>query len=105
MALVSVNTALVEGDRYEDFLAQMREVKAHVERCGGQNVRLLSGLAAGETSRAVTFIVEGDDFPAIGSVVQKVQSDPKAMASMTGLHGTETGTALFENSFWTDVPL
>ena len=106
MAVVSVTTATVKPDRIEDFLEDMRKVKAITVRCGGKNVRVLTAVIAGEATGVVAFITEGDDFAASGAVTDKFFADPEALAlmsSMSGMAGTLAGA--YQTAMWTDLPL
>ncbi len=105
MAVVFVNTETVKPDRYDDYLAQARQIKALVERCGGKSVRLLAGLVAGEATGAMTFIVEADDFGAMGAVTDKIFSDPEGQAIMASLSTSSNPGAGGQGSYWMDVPL
>jgi len=68
MAVVSVTTATVKPDRFEDELEEVRKVKAIFEKCGAQNIRLLAALVAGEQTGSLAFTYEADDFAAWGAV-------------------------------------
>jgi hypothetical protein len=86
MAVVFVNTETVKPDRYDDYLTQIRQTKAVVERCGGNGVRLLAALVAGEATGSMAFIVEADDFGAMGAVTDKIFSDPGGQAILASVN-------------------
>jgi hypothetical protein len=105
MAVVFVSTETVKPDRYDDYLTQIRQLKAIVERCGGKNVRLLAGLVAGEATGTMTLIVEADDFGAMGAATDKILIDPEGQAFMASLNNSSYPGTGGHGSYWMDVPL
>ena len=103
MAVLSVTTLTVKPDRMGDFVEQARKAKAILEKHGGRNCRLISGVVAGEATGAFVFTVEADDFAGMGAVQDKVMTDPDAAAIMT--LGTANPAAGYQISYWVDIPL
>ena len=105
MAVVFVNAETVKPDRYDDYLAQVRQIKAVVERCGGKNVRLLAALVGGQATGSMAFTVEADDFGAMGAVTDKIFNDPEGQAFMATVNTSSYAGAGGQGSYWVDVPL
>jgi len=105
MAVLTVTTATIKPDRFEDYVAQGRQVKAILEKQGGKNVRLLAALVAGEATGSVAFIVETDDFATTGEVMDKFYADPESLAMMASMTGGAGSLATYQTSMWVDIPL
>ena len=106
MAVVSVTTATVKPDRFEDALAELRKSKAFTEKCGGKNVRLVAALVAGEATGSLAFITEADDFAAIGAVTDKFVGDPEGQAIFARASSAAGPfVPARQTSMWVDVPL
>jgi hypothetical protein len=105
MAVVAVTTTTVKPDRYEDFLADTRKVKATLVRSGGDNVRVLAALVAGEASGTMTVLYEADDFAAFGAVQDKFLADPDGLALIQSTGASTSSVHGFQFTLWVDVPL
>ena len=84
-----------------------RKFKAIFDGYGGVNCRLLSAVVGGEATGTVAFTTEVDDWAAFGVLMQKLYSDPEAMAlissSTSGDGPAVDGRA--QVALWVDVPL
>jgi hypothetical protein len=105
MAVVSVSTLTVKPDRYEDFLADARKIKAIVEKCGAKNVRLIAGLVAGQATGSLAFIAEADDWTAYGAAMDKLYSDPEAQPILASGNSSAGPATAGQTTVWVDVPL
>jgi hypothetical protein len=105
MAVVAVTTTTVKPDRWEDFLADVRKVKAVMDKCGARNVRVLAGLVAGEATGTATFLYEADDFAGYGGIYDKFLADPDGLALIQSTGASTSPVNGFQSTLWVDVPL
>jgi hypothetical protein len=105
MAVVQVVTVAVKPDRMEDYLALVRRIKPLLEKCGDRNIRVLTGVVAGEATGSVVFSAEVDDFAAAGGALDKFLADPEGQAAMATTTASDSPTASYQVSYWMDIPL
>jgi hypothetical protein len=103
MAVVSTTTVQVKPDRFQEWLDQMRKAKAIMDKTGANNIRVLVGLVAGQTTGTILVTSETDDFAGAGTVMDKSFADPEIQKILTlGDAGPMAG---FQTSLFVDVPL
>jgi hypothetical protein len=105
MAVVSVSTFSVKPDRFEDELADVRKVKALIEKHGGKNVRLMAALVAGQQTGSMVLISETDDFAAQGASLDRVLADPEGLAMLASVGTSASPITGLQMTTWVDVPL
>jgi hypothetical protein len=98
MAVVSVTTLTPKPDRYEDTLADVRKVKAILEKNGARNVRLLAALVAGQATGSLVMTAETDDFAANGAVLDKFLADPEGLALISAVNTSAGPITGFQGS-------
>ena len=105
MAVISVTTLTIRPGQYEAFLAQNRQAKAILERCGASNVRLMGTIVAGEASGTLAMTWEAADNASYGAVMDKFLADPEGVALLMDSNSPEGPTAAFQSSIWGDIEL
>ena len=95
----------VKPDRFDDFVADVRQSKGLIEKHGGKNVRLVAALVGGEQTGALALICETEDFAALGSFFDSYLLDPAAL-EMTSSVNTAAGSVTgYQSTLWVDVAL
>ena len=103
MAVVTVATMQVKPDGMEALMERFRKAKTIFESAGGRNVRVLSGVVAGEATGMVTFLCESDDFAQFGALMDKVSADPEIAAQTANT--SDSPVPGYQLTVWVDLPL
>jgi hypothetical protein len=103
MAVMSVTVLTIKPGRFADYLESTKATDALLEKCGAKNLRLISGLVAGEGSGSIVATWEADDFTAFGKVTDAFFANG-GVEVMEGTGSADSPIANWQSSTFVDIP-
>ena len=107
MAVFEILTFEVKPGRLEDFLADVRELRAVLERVdvGFIGMRAVRFMVAGPDSGRVALLFENTDLASWGQSLDNEGHDPEDQAVSARWAGPESPVTLVNRMLWQELPL